>query len=284
MIKPQSISEHLLFSTVRISTKYATGEVGSGTGFIFNLTRPGNKKISFIVTNNHVVNDTDYGSFFVHESVLIEGKEYPSENSAEVRVPGFKNQWFHHKDKDIDLCAFPIQNLIDESTRINRKVYFSSIGDHDILSDNDLLHLSAIEDVIMVGYPIGLADNVHNLPLLRRGTTATHSGIDFEGRNEGVVDMAVFPGSSGSPILIVNEGSYHDNKGGTLVAGSRVIFLGVLYAGPIWNSKGEITIIDIPTSQQVIANVPIMINLGYYIKAKEVIKLCEDACKYFRYE
>lgn len=284
MIKPQSISEHLLFCTVRISTKYLTGTMGSGTGFVFELNRPGKKTISFIITNKHVVDGANFGSFMVHESMFSDGKEYPSENSVEVQIDNFSDQWFRHKDNDIDLCAFPIQSLIDESSRLGRKVYFSSIGKENILSDDDLLNLSALEDVVMVGYPIGLTDQAHNLPILRRGTTASHSGINFDGRNEAVVDLAVFPGSSGSPILIVNEGSYHDHKGGSLMIGNRVVFLGVLHAGPIWNSEGEIKIVTIPTSQRVIANFPILINLGFYVKAKEVVNLCEQACDYYRFD
>lgn len=140
-----------------------------------------------------------------------------------------------------------------------------------------------MEDVIMVGYPIGLSDISHNLPLLRRGITSTHPGIDFDGKSCGVVDMAIFPGSSGSPIMIVNEGSFHDNKGESLVLSNRKIFLGVLTSGPTWNSEGEIKIVNIPTLQKVVAEIPIMINLGFYIKAKEVIHLCEQACKHFRY-
>lgn len=56
---------------------------------------------------------------------------------------------------------------------------------------------------------------------------------------------------------------------------SRMIFLGVLFAGPTMNINGQITIVDIPTQQHAIAQSQTMINLGYYIKAYELLKFRE---------
>lgn len=42
--------------------------------------------------------------------------------------------------------------------------------------------LDAMEDVIMVGYPVGLWDSVNNRPIFRRGITATDPKVDFEGK------------------------------------------------------------------------------------------------------
>lgn len=68
----------------------------------------------------------------------------------------------------------------------------------------------------MIGYPIGLWDDVNNLPLIRKGITSIHPAIDFRGRSIGVADLACFHGSSGSPILIANEGMYGTKTGASL--------------------------------------------------------------------
>ena len=44
-----------------------------------------------------------------------------------------------------------------------------------------------------------------------------------------MIDVACYPGSSGSPVLIFNEGSYN-KKGAGLVVGDTSFLLGVLYA------------------------------------------------------
>ena len=40
------------------------------------------------------------------------------------------------------------------------------------------------------------------MPILRRGTTATPIALNFEGRPEFLIDAAVYPGSSGSPVFV----------------------------------------------------------------------------------
>ncbi|MCD4705895.1 serine protease [bacterium] len=140
-----------------------------------------------------------------------------------------------------------------------------------IWDNTKLEELSAIEDVIMVGYPNGLWDQKNNLPLFRKGITSSHPAIDFNGKNIGAVDMACFPGSSGSPIFILNENGYSDKKGTMRLGAKRLIFLGILFQGPQFDVRGELIVEDIPTQQKVSSITPMMINLGYYIKAIEIL-------------
>jgi V8-like Glu-specific endopeptidase len=87
-----------------------------------------------------------------------------------------------------------------------------------------------------------------------------------------VVDMACFPGSSGSPVLVYNNGAYADKNGATSI-GSRLIFIGVLFSGPILQEDGEVVIKNIPTKTIPVAEFKMMINLGYIIKPKEITSL-----------
>lgn len=141
-----------------------------------------------------------------------------------------------------------------------------------IPSTEDLADLGAIEDVIMVGYPIGLWDSINNQPIIRRGSTATHPAMDYEGRREFLIDAACFPGSSGSPVFLYNMGVYTTRDGGTVV-GSRVKLLGVLYAGPVHTTTGEVVAVNIPTAQQAVAVSRIPINLGFVVRSERLIEL-----------
>lgn len=88
----------------------------------------------------------------------------------------------------------------------------------------------------------------------------------------GLADIACFPGSSGSPIYILNEGSFFDKQGTVHLAKTRLLLLGILFAGPQYDAQGDIQIRAIPTSTKVvgISNTRIMANLGYYVKAHEL--------------
>ncbi len=113
---------------------------------------------------------------------------------------------------------------------------------------------------------------MNNLPIFRRGYTASHPKFDFNKSGIGLVDMACFPGSSGSPIFIHNENGYSDRNGTMHLGAKRIILLGVLFEGPRYNASGEITINPIPMKNVLGVSTPTLINLGYYIKSIELLE------------
>lgn len=121
----------------------------------------------------------------------------------------------------------------------------------------------------MVGYPNGLWDKTNNLPIFRKGITATHPKYDYNGREEFLIDAACFPGSSGSPVLHLDVGNYV--RSGILYRGDRVTLLGILYAGPHYTISGEIEIINVPTVQKPVALTRIPNNLGIIIKSHKIL-------------
>jgi hypothetical protein len=156
-------------------------------------------------------------------------------------------------------------NVKEAQHHYGKSIFFMPIAEDLIPSQEVLERLIALEDVVMVGYPIGLWDSSNNFPILRRGITASHPAMNFQGKQQGVVDIACFPGSSGSPILILNEGGYATNEG--FIVGGRAHLLGVLYAGPVHSASGKIEVVEIPTRSIPVPHTNIPIHLGYYVKA-----------------
>lgn len=274
MIKPTTISEKLLFSTVRIAVQFSSGEEGTGTGFFFNFLVDEQTHIPAIITNNHVVAGAVTGSFQLHELDKTIEEPQPSGDFFTVDLDNFENRWVSHPDNNVDLCAMLFQPLRSEAEIQGKSIFNCALDNSSILSKADLEELSAVEEVLMIGYPNGLWDEVNNLPLIRRGTTATHPAVDFKGTSTNVIDAACFPGSSGSPVLIVNEGMFN-TKSGTFAGYTRVWLLGVLFSGPFITAQGEIVSETIPTSQQSISLTRLMIHLGYIVQAKEIKVLGE---------
>lgn len=92
-----------------------------------------------------------------------------------------------------------------------------------------LQNLSAIEDVTVIGYAAGIYGEGSMAPIARRGITATPVWSNFQNKPAFLIDAGVFPGASGSPVFLHNQGSYATPSG--LTVGSRVFFIGVLSAG-----------------------------------------------------
>jgi len=235
------------------------------------LEREDGTYVPVIVTNKHVVEGGVEGKIVVHLSTEA---ETPSGLHQEVIIKNFENVWVNHPDDDVDLCVMAISELADALSQRGHKPFFIPMNKDIIPSDEELHELRAIEDIVMVGYPNGIWDSVNNLPIMRRGITATHPAYNYEGREEFLIDAACFPGSSGSPVVLLNEGDYSDKLGNTyLGTRGRVLLLGVLYAGPQFTSHGEVQIVQVPTNQQVISVSRNMLNLGNIIKAKRILEI-----------
>lgn len=278
MIKPTTLSEQMLFCTVRIKAQLSDGSISIGTGFFFDFSLDDKMKIPVIITNKHVIKNAVKGKFQLHEAKITDRPSEPSGRFFTVVMDQFEGRWLLHPDDMVDLCAMPFQPLQVDAELKNKSIFRISLDSNLILTDSALKELSAVEDILMVGYPIGLWDEINNLPLIRRGITSTHPSIDFCGKSVCVIDVACFPGSSGSPVLIVNECMY-STKTGAQLGSSRAILLGVLFAGPQITAEGQIVIQDIPTGKHPFSVTKLMIHLGYIVKAKEVLTLGEHIKK-----
>lgn len=256
-----SLSEKLMYNTVKIKTKD-----GSGTGFFFCFTID-QKEYLILITNKHVINN-DPSQLVSVQFHISNGNQIPDSN---FDIPLMFNRWYFHSSKDLCFCF--INQYIERFNSLNnKKIYISSLNKNYIYTEEQLMGLSALEELTMVGYPIGLSDEKNNFPIFRKGFTASHPGISFNDNGIGLADIAAFPGSSGSPIFVLNENSYN-TKDGTVNIGDRCILLGILYGGPQININGKFEIKNIPTSQQKLSvQTPIMTNLGYYICAYELLE------------
>ncbi len=242
---PIDIGEQLAFITVQIIAQDDAGNESVGTGFFYSEPYVEDHSVNVVITNKHVIENTVSGRIRVHQSGDDESKSIPSESSRTVRFdPDWSSRWFMHPDPNVDLSAMPIGDVSVRLAESGRKLFQVTFGPHHIPSDDDIKSFNSVEDILMVGYPIGLWDEAHNRPLIRRGITATNPEVDFNGAHEFVIDVACVPGSSGSPVVRSNKNPPGTGTGGHL--------LGVLYAGPIWTAEGRIEIRKIPTCVSVV--------------------------------
>ncbi|KFJ09470.1 SEC-C motif family protein [Delftia acidovorans] len=266
----------LVHSTVRIECTNIRGAKSSGTGYIYLFCESDGKSIPCVVTNKHVVRGAVQGTFHLtlkkEDGTADLGKHEP------IILDNLDKYCVNHPSPDIDLAAFPIGPIISNGAKDGRSYYFRAISS-DLLASQELLNsLPPMEEIVMIGYPNGLWDKLHNLPIIRKGITATHPGLKLNGKNEFLIDAACFPGSSGSPVFLANIGSYV-SKEGNFIAGSRIYLLGTLYAGPQHSTTGEIIVVDIPTDTKAISVGSIPNNLGYIIHASELLALEEELKK-----
>jgi Trypsin-like peptidase domain len=284
-----SLSEELIHSTIRIECQYSlkdsNGKIistnGTGSGFIFSfkLNESDSTTIPVIVTNKHVIQNAIKGKFLFTKKDSIGNPIYGEKETIEVN--NFQQYWLAHPDPSVDLCIMPIAPILNQSIKNNKPIYYKNFDENLIPKKEVWDSFTALEDILMIGYPIGLWDSKNNIPIIRKGQTATPMKIDYQGKSEFLIDIPAFPGSSGSPIILYNQGSYATDTGISL--GTRLYLVGILYAGPIYNAKGtgEITIHNLPINITTSTGVPI--NIGVSIKSyllldfkKELKKLLKN--------
>lgn len=265
---PLTPSEQLTHATVRIETNYADGSVGTGTGFFFNFAdkEPG-FRIPTIVTNKHVIAGAPIGK--VHLTFRDDEGDPRVGSHLALEINNFSAAWVDHPDPSVDLCVLPINPLLAHLDSQGQRFFFVPLDESMIPTDQELADYGALEDILMVGYPNGIWDSVNNMPILRKGVTATHPRLDYEGRKEFVIDAACFPGSSGSPVFLYNEGAWSTRRGQN-IGGTRIKLLGLLYAGPQHMASGEVRIVNVPTQQRAMAFSTIPNNLGFVIKSERL--------------
>lgn len=268
-----SLTEKLSYSTVRIECQYTDGSSGTGTGYFFKFkdNKEDNTHIPVVITNKHVIKRSKEGRLIFTKA--NEQEEPIDTEHFNLYFDNFESFWRKHPDANIDLCAMPIAPFLNEAKSRKEKLFYIPLDMSLIPSRKQLSELTAMEEIVMIGYPNGIWDSVNNKPIFRKGVTATHPALDYNGKKEFMIDAACFPGSSGSPVFMLNEGGYQDKKGNVYMGRSRIFLLGTLYAGPQHTATGEIKIIEVPTSQKPIALSSIPNNLGLIIKSEKIKEL-----------
>jgi len=260
-------------TTSRISGSDSGGETILGTGFFFQ-TRPGDGESAIFITNKHVIQDVVSGEFLLHLQKDAQ-THAPSFKSVPIKITDFRKWWVTHPNPDIDLAGALLDPMIESAGFNTDEVVLCCFSLPHIASDAELETCCAIEDVAMVGYPNGLWDEFHNLPIIQRGTSASHPGIPFGGEPYGIIDMACVCGSSGSPIISHNEGGVIRADHPSAQIRGKQILLGILSDVYTSTLAGDVRAKAIPTKRKMVAEIAAPMHLGRYIRASEIMPLVE---------
>lgn len=273
MIK-DNIADQLLYSTARIICSNST-ETAYGTGFFMLYENDSKANNLALVTNKHVV--SGYSTATI-ELVSDDGNGNPSDTThLRITLSDLQKNCVYHPDPDIDICFIFINSEMEELRKQGKNPYYRCIGKEMLLRPSDYDSLTAIEDIIMIGYPNGIMDDLNCKPVVRKGITATNLKLDYDGKPVFMIDAACFPGSSGSPVFLRKTGLEKETteNGITIGVSASYSLLGLLYAGPTLTVDGKIIVKDIPTAAMPVAEMKTMLNLGYVVKIKKAVELFE---------
>lgn len=266
----ETIADKILYTTVKVSTFSGVDSIGSGTGFFWRTRIDGDKEIISLVTNRHVLAGADRIKVTCHISAgaLV---QKPSGAFTKLEVVLVERDTIYHPDPNVDLLAIPFVSMLQTAREQGVPVHYVALQADTLPPAHAWAEFDSIEDVIMVGCPRGIFDEANNMPIARRGITATALGKRYEGRDEFLVDMACFPGSSGSPVFLHNQHGFFSRADNRYQIGhERFYFVGILYAGPTFTHEGEIVMNRAPSVE-----VATTMHLGQVIRSSALEALDE---------
>ena len=270
--------EKLTYATIMFNTKHSNCSDSTGTGFFVHMCHNKTLGISrvVLVTNKHVVKD----SYETKITFCTKDKQ-GNANDQSVFTKTLANiSWVMHPNPNVDLCCYDMTNTIQglsflsrvskerENINIIPDIHYHAISMDMIPIDDEVATWDSMEDLIMIGYPNGIKDDYNNKPVIRRGISAVHMKNDYMGQSEILIDMACYPGSSGSPVFALIDKSNVVNN--SVTWGKQLFFVGILHAGPQHLVVGEIH-----GNPQINTVAKIPNNLGFVAKSKE-LKVLED--------
>ena len=96
----------------------------------------------------------------------------------------------------------------------------------NLLSANIQLHIG--EYVFVMGYPLGVYDDIHNLPILRNGIIASAYPIPFRCQPYFLVDSHLEEGMSGSAVMTKFKDTWRTKDGTIPPRGFSFFILGII--------------------------------------------------------
>jgi len=259
-------------STVRLECTGPHG-VSVGSSFYHELVvRPG-RNAPILITNRHVVEG--YQQINLHLTASRDDNGRQTINPRNLHFPDLPSITYFHSNPAIDLAVIllgPILNLgVNDGSLIN----LSGVAEDVFVTPQLEEQLTFLENVIVVGFPQGLWDTQNNLPLFRRGITASPCMMDYEQEPNFLIDCAIYPGSSGSPVFLYNHPTYVANN--QIQFGTQLAFLGVVARTIVFNAAGQPVEQAVPTAVDgaVVSRIPS--SLGIVVKAREVRQLLAES-------
>lgn len=264
-----NLTDFVSYGTVRIECTDKNNQVMAGTGYVveFKTDEETGTGITALITNKSIIRGAEKGTLvFTTES---EEGDPDDKKQHKVSLRQFEKKWVMHPDSAVDLCALPIDALVLKAEAKGIELFFTVIDMGLIPTNQQLDELDAMEQIVTAGFPDGIWDAVNNRPVLRSGVTATHPRMDYNGKQEFLIDTATMSGTNGSPVFILDQNGYVDRDGKYYPDEDRILFLGTLSPGPQATPEDQLKKSAVPA----VASAYPPITFGRVIKSNRLLEL-----------
>ena len=186
--------EPLLLTSARISTFDGARSLTAASGFFFLRGER-----LFLITNRHVLLDpaSEHRPNRIELSLHQRGGDLRLRNTLSLWLyeQGLA-QWRQASDSggEVDVAALEIP--LDA---IPAGSAWRAFEPRHLWQPGDTVRVG--EALLVVGFPLGFYDTLHNLPVVRGAVLGSAFGVRFQGQGCFITDAPLHRGSSGAPVL-----------------------------------------------------------------------------------
>ena len=214
----------------------APGKISAGTGFFVFRPVKGDEGHVFLITNKHVL-PSEGSAQSILIRVSVGPVEKPSVRFIEVAVVGQNGKYLSnvrvHQNQAFDVVAVNVTDIV-----LKEGIQATWLP-LDLLATDERLkneNITVGDEIFLLGYPDAIFDPRNVSPILRTGVIAT---VPLEGyafnetlraryglpdRIDGfLIDANVFPGSSGSVVVLKQQPTTIGPRGETVVSSAKKI-------------------------------------------------------------
>lgn len=210
-----AVVESWVYITMQIENEW--GE--QGTGFLVYRGINDKEGLVLLVTNKNVLHEDGEMRKTASQVTLYlniknkDGSIAGKTAMLPLNLDDGSKRWREHPDPDVDVLAFDVTQGLVQYPQIEKRW-----ADYTWFADTkqiETLDITMGDEILVIGYPIGLRHRTTNFPLLREGIIATRIGETLEDdhlEQDGtrrkrvlrgfIIDGATIPGSSGSPVVL----------------------------------------------------------------------------------
>ena len=275
MPTPAPDSANLTGLTTPVETQFADGRKLQGSGFFYLEFAPETEKKegphwvaishTYLVTAKHVIQPKRMKDIVKFSFAIRVGDQQRVEWHRLDLGPNELGRRLHLcQDEVVDVAVVDVTDQLSaELTNLLKQralvFTYAGVNSKNVPGSETPLDIQPGDDVIVIGYPLGIYDVFNKLPILKTGLLNTPIGMHFNGLDAFLFDFKYYEGSSGS-LVISKPTRLAFNKQGALESSQtrEYLFLGV-YEGEYYTN--DVT--------------PLRADLGlgwYYYKVEEAIK------------
>lgn len=202
--------EPILLCATQISTYFSQAHLTNATGFFFQRQHE-----LFLVSSKHVFFDKASQHFPDRIEIKFHTDKSNVTSVINYSIPLYlsgKSQWISGMDLagDIDVAVIKINR---EQLPIG--VIFEAFGPQNMLSEERVVEIGT--PLLILGFPLGFHDTLHNLPVARNAINASSFALRFQGKGYFLTDARTHRGSSGAPVVCREKGSSPETLPWTLL-------------------------------------------------------------------